>query len=366
MKNVLKLAFILAAVMIMLPLLLLVLNFQQTEDKPGDFSDPRNYPGVMADNLPGGTTDNLPDGTADNLPGGKSDTSPGIMAEAAFYAPDVLRIKDEGSGEIVTVPMRDYVIGAVMAEVPATFPPEALKAQAAAIASFALRQAVKGEGEAYDVSNAVGEYIAYFNQTQGRAFYADGFDAAYKTITAAVDEVMGYAVVYDSEPIIAAYCSCSPGTTESAANVWGTDVPYLVPVDSAFDKDAPVFNDEKTFTALEIKARLETETGVTLTGDPLVWFKILDISPSGTILNMTVGGEPLTGRQFREALNLKSAAFSILYENETFTIHTSGYGHGVGMSQYGAKALAEKGYDWQAIIKHYYKGVEIVRVTPIV
>jgi stage II sporulation protein D len=345
MKNVLKLSLLLAAVMIIIPLLVLVLRGDRDEaDKPQAqtvFEDTKT-PIVFTEP------------SIENI----------AVSAPVFRAPAYIRIFDAGSGEVVTVPMRDYVIGAVMAEVPASFPAEALKAQAAAILSYAIRQAVKGAETVsdYDISNAAGEFIAYFNETQGRAFYNDGYENAYETIAAAVDAVFDCAVVYNSEPIIAAYCSCSPGRTESAANVWGADVPYLVPVESHFDKDAPVYNDSKTFTADEVKARIETETGVILGDDPEKWFTISEVSSSGINLNVIVGDGALTGREIRETLNLKSAAFDIEYDGE-FTFTTRGYGHGVGLSQYGAKALADEGFTWEEIIRHYYTGVEIVNVV---
>jgi stage II sporulation protein D len=374
MKNVLKLSLILAAVMIIMPLLVLALkkepdkhDSQLNPDKPTTqtlFED-TGTPGVFAESV------------AENT----------AVSEPVFRAPAYIRILDAGSGRVVSVPMRDYVIGAVMAEVPADFPEEALKAQAAAISSYAIRQAVKGaeREEAavisgaetlldYDISNAAGEFIAYFNETQGRAFYADGYENAYANIAAAVDAVLDYAVVYDSEPIIAAYFSCSSGITESAANVWGAEVPYLVPADSHYDEFAPVYRDSKTFTAEEVKARIETETGIVLGDNPAEWFTITEISPSGTVLRVETNGKNaensetpadsgvLTGREIREALNLKSAAFEIDYDG-AFTFVSRGYGHGVGMSQYGAKALAEEGFTWEEIINHYYMGVEIVKVV---
>jgi stage II sporulation protein D len=285
--------------------------------------------------------------------------------EPLYLAPNTIRIKDSINNTISAVKMKDYVIGAVMAEMPASFPAEALKAQAAAIHTYAIREAVKNAEADFDVTNDSGTYIPYWNETQGRHFYTDGYDEAYKKIEAAVDIVFDKALVYQEEPIAAAFCSMSSGKTESAANIWGADLPYLQPVASPGDTAAPDFESSAVFTLREMKARIETETGATLGDNPADWFYSELYSPSGTLLEVTAGDTNLTGVQLREILNLRSANITIEYDNLTaeFILRVKGYGHGVGLSQYGAKAMAEDGKTWDEIVRHYYSNIEIVRLA---
>jgi stage II sporulation protein D len=278
-----------------------------------------------------------------------------IITENIYTVPENIRIKD--GDEIYTMPIRDYVIGAVMAEMPAAFHPEALKAQAAAIYSFAIRQTVIGADETFDVSSDSATYIRYFTEAKGRAFYTDGYNAAYEKIAAAVDSVLGYVIVFEDEPIAAAYFSCSPGRTERASNVWISDLPYLQPVSSDGDVNAPVYQETKIFTAAEIAARLKTEADIDFDGE----IKILKRSDSKTVLEVNIGGRVIDGQTFRKILNLKSGAFYIDEDNGKYRITTLGYGHFVGMSQYGAQYMAEKGISWREIIEHYYTGVTIAK-----
>jgi stage II sporulation protein D len=326
-------------------------------------------------------------------------TADGDLPEVYYITPDTIRILDEGSGAVTAVPMTEYVIGAVMAEMPADFPEEALKAQAAAVRTYAIRAAVKARGwdnvsdnntenytnsningntdsnaadmsegktdSAYDISNASGEFIPYWNETQGRAFYAGGYDRAYERIAAAVRAVSDYALVYEGEPIAAAYHSASSGRTESAENVWGNALPYLQSVKSPGDIDAPVYQDVVTFTEKELRARLETEVNAVFdnSGDAATWLAAESRSESGTVLKLRAGDTVITGQEFRRIFGLRSAAFYISVKDGVFTIVTRGYGHGAGMSQYGAKAMAEEGSTWEEIVKHYYTGIEIVKTS---
>jgi stage II sporulation protein D len=284
-------------------------------------------------------------------------------SESGYSAPENIRILEAGSGKIVSAPMREYVIGAVMAEMPASFPDEAIKAQAVAIHTYAIREAVKAAAAhaEFDVSNDSDTYISYFNEAAARAFYTDGYETAYKKIAADVNAVFDYAIVYDGEPIAAVYFSCSGGRTDSAENVWGSDIPYLQSVDSSFDKQAPVYAAETTFTLREMAARLSSGCDITFSGDPADYFKDFTISPAGTVLTLRAGDKYITGQMFRKYLNLPSADFDVSYDAkaETFTVTTRGYGHDVGLSQYGAAALAQRGQSWRDILEHYYTGVEI-------
>lgn len=281
---------------------------------------------------------------------------------------DILKVLDFTSGQVIELSMRDYVIGAVLAEMPATYNPEALKAQAVAVRTYAVRQREKQrlspspELMGADISNDSTKYQAYFTPAQAKEFYGSGYEQYRQKAADAVDASDGFILVYDGEPIIAAFHSMSGGRTESAETVWGSAVDYLVPVDSSEDTKAPSYLDERTFSESELSARVKAEFPSADFSSPAEeWIEIVGTSASGTVTEVNVGGAVLTGAEFRRVLSLRSANFTVLYNSDekAFCIATKGYGHGVGLSQYGANAMAENGADFEEILLHYYSGAEL-------
>jgi len=173
-----------------------------------------------------------------------------------------------------------------------------------------------------------------------------------------------YILEYEGEPIIAAFSSISSGKTESAEIVWGNKVDYLVSVESTANTTAPRYFETVEFTADAFKKKV---TDSNLEGDfkwsdsPATWITVGDVSDAETVLDVTVAGQVLTGQQLRSVLSLRSAAFTVEYDenSDTFTFSTKGYGHGVGMSQYGANAMAKSGSTWEEILLYYYPGTTI-------
>lgn len=281
----------------------------------------------------------------------------------------IFLILDINTGEIIEVSDRDYVIGSVCAEMPASFNTEALKAQAVAAYTYAVRQRnletanpspeLKG---AY-ISNDSSEYQAFLTQEQIKQNFGDDYDEYYKKISDAVDCVENEILVYNDEPIAAAFHSMSSGRTESAENIFGDSVDYLVPVDSPEDTQAPRYLTEYTFTSDEIYARLtEAYPEIELGNNKSKWLFVRERTASDTVKRVDAGNISLSGWELRNLLSLRSVAFEISYDNGIFTIKTKGYGHGVGMSQYGANAMAEQGFSYDEILLHYYKGAEIKKI----
>ena len=277
------------------------------------------------------------------------------------------RMLDITSGKVAEISVRDYVIGAVCAEMPATFEPEALKAQAVAAHTYAERQHLLEQEQptpelcGADFSNDSSQYQACFTENQARQYYGDSFQTSYAKICDAVDEVLPYVLESGGSPIVAAFCSMSAGKTESAENVWGASVPYLVSVDSSADTTAPRYLETADFTAQELQTQL---AGLLPDADwdtaPADWFHIVSTTDAGTVQTLTVCGQTCTGQEVRDALALRSAAFTVACADGKFTFTTRGFGHGVGMSQYGANAMAKDGADWREILMHYYPETEIV------
>ncbi|MDR2686496.1 MAG: SpoIID/LytB domain-containing protein, partial [Oscillospiraceae bacterium] len=175
----------------------------------------------------------------------------------------------------------------------------------------------------------------------------------------AVDAVLGQAVTWEGRPIFAAYCAVSGGKTESAANYWGDDFPYLQSVDSPGDKLSPDYSKTVTLLPEDVKKALGKAQGVKLGKDPSAWFGAPERSGAGAVLAVEVGGKTLSGRAVRELLGLRSANFTVGYKNGAFEVKCLGYGHGVGMSQYGADFMARQGSGYKEILEHYYTGCEV-------
>lgn len=296
------------------------------------------------------------------------------VPENEHVGTDTLKVLDFTSGQVMELSLRDYVIGAVLAEMPASYHEEALKAQAVAARTYAVRQREKQrlspdpELMGADISNDSTKYQAYFTPEQAKAFYGSGYEVYLEKASAAVDATGSDVLVYGGEPIVAAFHSTSGGKTESAEVVWGSPVEYLVPVDSREDEKSPSYLEENTFTEAELKARLETALEDTdFGGDPGNWLKINERSVSGTVTKMTAGGAELSGADFRRIFSLRSANFTVEYSEKggTFSVTTKGSGHGVGMSQYGANAMANGGSDYRDILLHYYGGAEIADMDDI-
>ena len=279
---------------------------------------------------------------------------------------EAYRVFNIEDGEVLKVPVRDYVIGAVMAEMPASFETEALKAQAVAAHTYAERQHLRQkdspseELHGADFSNDTSKYQGFFTKEQAKERLGEKFDENYKKIASAVDEVLPYIITYDDTPIIAAFHSMSPGFTESAENAWGSPVDYLVEVDSRSDLTAPKFREDKRFTVDEMRAALAAAfPDASLGDDTAEWLVPQTVSDAGTVLTASVGDKTVTGGDIRTALDLRSAAFEVRCECGEFIITTKGFGHGVGMSQYGANAMAADGKSWREILEHYYPSCTI-------
>ena len=153
----------------------------------------------------------------------------------------------------------------------------------------------------------------------------------------------------------------SSGKTESAENAWGSAVDYLVSVDSSFDKSAPKYFEETAYPKEVLQEKLKSAfPDIQLGEDFTQWLSVKDVSDAGTVLSMTAGNLTVSGNDMRTALSLRSASFEINYTASEAVFATKGYGHGVGMSQYGANSMAVEGKTWQDILNHYYSGCEIV------
>ncbi len=270
-------------------------------------------------------------------------------------------VLDVTTGAVTDVSLRDYLIGVVCAEMPATFEIEALKAQAVAAHTYAERISRQNRSNpdpalfGADFSNDSNVYQAYYTESQIRSAFGDSFTLYYNKIAAAVDAVCDELLYYEDEPIVAAFHAMSAGKTENAETVWGAPLAYLVSVDSASDADAPSYLDTSVFSADEVRQILiAAAPELTLPADKAAWLSVQSTSDAGTVLRVQCGERVWSGQQIRELFSLRSACFTVAFADDCFTFTTKGYGHAVGMSQYGANAMALAGSSYAEILAHYY------------
>lgn len=278
------------------------------------------------------------------------------------------RILDESTGQIHEVSLRDFVRGAVAAEMPAAFHSEALKAQAVAAHTFALHNrlvqretpdpALKGADFSADPSNMK----VYITEEKAREFYGGDADLYWNKICAAADSVLAYILEYEEEPIVAAYHAISSGRTEDASNVWIGSAPYLKSVESGGDLLAPGYESTVVLSAEEVRQTLlAAYPGLELADDPAAWFSEPQRSDSGYVANIGVGNIDIPGKDIRTLFDLRSHHFEVAEADGMFTFTAVGYGHGIGLSQYGADFLARQGMTFDEILAAYYTGAALVR-----
>lgn len=251
-------------------------------------------------------------------------------------------------GRVVSLELEDYVTGVVGAEMPALFNSEALKAQAVIARTYALK--VNSSGGVLSDNEST---QSYKDNSELASMWGGNFDSYYSKIKNAVNSTKGIYLTYNGSYIEAVYHSTSNGRTEDSSNVWGNYYPYLVSVDSAYDNSNPSFSISKTFSFFDLSSTL----GVNVNENTS--FNILGYTSGGRVDSISVDGVEFSGVSFRSMLGLRSADFDISKTDGGFVITTRGYGHGVGMSQYGANGMAKAGYSYRDILLHYYRGVSI-------
>ncbi len=256
--------------------------------------------------------------------------------------------------KVETLPMEEYVTGVVASEMNASFEIEALKAQALAARTFVVQRMLSGgKKNNADVTDTVKDQV-YKSKEELKKQWGNNYENNLKKIEEAVSKTAGQVLTYDGKPISASFFSTSNGRTENAADYWGNDYPYLKSVDSPWDQASPKFTSEQTFTVADFQKRL----GVKVLADGKVG-NIKDLTEGKRVKDVAFQGKTLTGKQVREKLDLRSSDFTWKQEGDKIVVTTKGFGHGVGMSQYGANGMAAEGKKYTDIVAHYYKGVEI-------
>ena len=267
-----------------------------------------------------------------------------------------VRVKREETNTVEVVPFEDYVVGVLAGEMPVNFELEALKAQAVAARTYVMKKMSDNKNEDYDIVDTVQNQV-YISDQELQDKWKDKYQERINKVKTAVLETKGEYLSYNGKVIEAFFFSTSVGKTENSEDVFKQALPYLRSVDSTWDEEvSPVFNDSKEYSLQEFYERLN------LKYSDKIKVEVLNTTSTGRIKNIKINNKKFTGSEVYKNLNLRSTFFEINQIGSNVVINTKGYGHGVGMSQYGALAMAKKGYKYDEILKYYYQNIQIEKI----
>lgn len=269
-----------------------------------------------------------------------------------FSQSSVVRVYNEETNTISEVPIEKYVIGVVAGEMPISFEIEALKAQAIAARSYVMVQMERNINNDYDVIDTVTNQV-YLDTEQLMTVWKESYIDNINKVKSVVLETKGQYISYNNKVAEALFFSTSPGITENSEEIFTNKVEYLRSVKSSWDKISPLYTTNTTYTLQEFYNLLNIEYSDELN------IEIIKKTSTGRIKKIKINNKELTGNYVCSKLSLKSTYFEIIKEDNKIIIKNKGYGHGVGMSQYGAQGMALEGYTYDEILKHYYSGIEI-------
>ena len=280
---------------------------------------------------------------------------------------NVFKILDTSTNKIVSISDSEFEYGAVAYELSPTFHPETIKAQA--IASYTYFCRARENENAAPSSDLRGAHIKadlqsgeiFISKEKMKERFGNDFNKHFEYIKNAVDEVIGKKIVYNDEPILAVYHAISSGNTEFCHDVFGGDLNYLRSVPSPGDTFAPGYQTTKDVSIDDFKKSiLELNNGIQFSDNPATWITDLERTKSGMVKTLKICNVSFNGNDIRNALSLRSADFEISLQNDKFVFTVKGYGHGVGMSQYGAEYMARQGASYEEILNWYYPGTTVI------
>ncbi len=273
---------------------------------------------------------------------------------------DSFRLCFSETKEVEEISAEDYIFGVVAAEMPALYEEEALKAQAIAAYTFALYRKEANVQNEYDLTDSHLTDQSFITLEEAKTRWGENADNYIKKIQDVISEVKGLALTYKNKPICAVYHAISFGVTEDAKNVWGSDHPYLKSVDSYGDKLSKDYISSLSLTTDEFKEKLNGK--IEFTENTNEYIGKITRTDAGTVKNIKICNNEISGNTIRELLELKSANFEIKYNEGNFIFTVYGYGHSVGLSQNGANYMAKQGAEYKEILNHYYKDCKIEKI----
>lgn len=281
----------------------------------------------------------------------------------------MLKVLDKKSGEVSVMSMQEYLVCVLRGEMPGYFQLEALKAQAVAARTYTRYMLHSGSkhGDKADICTSPACCQAYLSAAAAKKKWGYLPEDEEQKLRSAVEDTNGETMFYDGEPILAVFHASSAGLTRTSGDVWsGGDKPYLQPVTSPENADnTPNYYSRVTFTINEYRDKLQSAfPKANISGDPYDWLSGEERDSAGSIVTAYVGGIKTQGSRIRSALGLRSACFTWEMADGKVSFYVTGYGHGVGLSQYGANQMARDGADYREILTHYYTGVSIGGYNP--
>ena len=256
--------------------------------------------------------------------------------------------------QTVYMDLDEYLLGVLLAEMPVGFDEEAFKAQAVAARTFTLHSILVASN--HEPAAICTEATCCQGYIAPLRYIQQGGTASHmERMRSVLKKTAGQVLYYDGNLILATYFSCSGGNTEEALAVWGQDYPYLKSVESPGEENAECFSDRKHFSPEEFSEAL----GIPLDGVPGSWFGVITYTAGGGVKTIDICGTTFQGTELRKKLGLRSTVFTLSASEEEIVVYTRGYGHRVGLSQYGAEAMALRGKDYQYILFHYYPGTTL-------
>lgn len=264
-----------------------------------------------------------------------------------------VRVKRVNNNNVELVPLEEYVLGVVAGEMPIVFELEALKAQAVAARSYVIKRIYDNKKKEYDVIDTVTNQV-YVDMNKLKERWKENYVDNIFKLSLAVIDTEGQYLEYNGRVADALFFSTSNGFTENSEDSFSSQIPYLRSVESNWDKEAsPVFYDHKNYTKEEFCFQLSIPC------DSGIKVEEIKESSTGRVLNIRINGKTFKGKQVASLLKLRSNDFEIKIGREVVVVSTKGFGHGVGMSQYGANGMAKNGYHYDEILKYYYQNIKI-------
>lgn len=263
----------------------------------------------------------------------------------------LIKVKQTNKNKIIEIDLEDYVRGVLAGEMPISFELEALKAQAVAARTYGLRRI--NSNNKYDVEDTVMNQVYKDDETLKQT-WGNNYDTYMDKIKKAVEETKGEYVDYNGTYADTLFFSTSVGNTENSEEIFGTKISYLQSVSSEWDEEvSPVYEEKNIFTRENFCKKLN------LSDCSKIYVNVLEETSTGRIKKIEINNKIFTGTEVAYYLGVRSNYFYIYIENNNVVVKTKGFGHGVGMSQYGAEGMANNGYTYKEILEHYYQGTII-------
>ena len=362
-----KVFFLVVLFLLMLTIPAAVIGFSS----PDGITAQKNFSSPNSSLSPSSTEASQPAETSPPAENASSASSATSKSQSEAQGEGSFRVLDDSTGKIQELSYADFLVGVVSAEMPASFEKEALKAQAVASMTFFLKKkeaqqatpdaALKGADFSLDFSKGSG----YLTDQQLREKWGNSYEDNLKKIKEICLEAQNL-VLRDSEDalITAAYHAISGGVTEASADVFAEARQYLVEVPSPGDYLAPGYQTTVTVSPEDFKANAAAAwPEIKLEGEPQTWVGEARKTEAGLVKTMKIGSLEPAGDEIRQAFSLRSANFDLIFSEGNFLFTVRGYGHGVGMSQYGANFMAAQGATYEEILAWYYPGTKIERLS---